>query len=218
MLKEQINKLQISMAKGEQELLSIRQVLIQMDVAGTSKPKEVAESNNSQLKEIQSVMDSMKIKEEQLREQLEEAKSWTQVVRGSSDTQRDDIEKQVRRQLREEKDRNDRTMNVIVKGLKDYGENETTKELARDFFKDELQWSGVIQQANRIGKWTEGGKNRHVRVTLEKLEDKSVLLRNKRFLKGTQIYLDEDLTITQQEERRKEWEKVKTARSEGKWA
>lgn len=58
----------------------------------------------------------------------------------------------------------------------------------------------------------------HVRVNLVSIEDKNRLLRNKKFLKGTQIYLDEDLTIEQQEERCKEWERVKATRNKGKWA
>ena len=40
------------------------------------------------------------------------------------------------------------------------------------------------------------------------------MLRNTGLLRGTQIYLDEDLAFSQQGEQRKEWEKVKTARSD----
>ena len=42
-------------------------------------------------------------------------------------------------------------------------------------------------------------------------------MRNKWFLKGTCLYIDEDLTIGQQEERRKEWERVKTIRENENW-
>lgn len=128
-------------------------------------------------------------------------------MNGPSGSQRDLIEKKVRRKIREENNRNVRAVNVIVKGLKDYDEKETTKELAKDCFRDELQWTGIIQQANKIGKWVKDGKSRHVRVTLANIEDKNRLLRNKKFLKGTQIYLDENLTIVQQEERCKNGKK-----------
>ena len=43
-----------------------------------------------------------------------------------------------------------------------------------------------------------------------------MILRNRGLLRGTNIYLDEDLT--QQEQQRKEWERVKAARSKGKCA
>ena len=44
------------------------------------------------------------------------------------------------------------------------------------------------------------------------------ILKNRGLLKGTHIYLDDDLTPEQQDERRKEWEKVKSTRDAGKWA
>lgn len=61
------------------------------------------------------------------------------------------------------------------------------------------------------------GRNIHVRVTLWSIEDKSKIQRNRGLLKGTHIYLDEYLTLTQQEEKRKEWEKVKSTSEVGKW-
>lgn len=81
------------MTKGQQELILIRQVLVQIEISNKNKSKGIEESNNSQIKDIQSVMDNMKIKGNQLRDQLEEAKSWTHVVRGPLDTQRDLVEK-----------------------------------------------------------------------------------------------------------------------------
>lgn len=77
---------------------------------------------------------------------------------------------------------------------------------------------GGIQHANKIGKNVGVGRNRHVRVTLRSIEDKSKILRNRGLLKGTCIYLDQDLTFTQQEEKRKEWEKIKSTRERGNWA
>ena len=46
----------------------------------------------------------------------------------------------------------------------------------------------------------------------------NMILRNRGLLRGTHIYLDEDLNFAQQEQQRKEWERVKVARSKGKWA
>jgi hypothetical protein len=81
-----------------------------------------------------------------------------------------------------------------------------------------LKWTRCIHQESRIGQKIEGGRDRHVRVILRNIEDKNMILRNRGLLRGTHIYLDEDLTFSQQEQQRKEWEKVKTTRSEGKWA
>lgn len=81
-----------------------------------------------------------------------------------------------------------------------------------------MKWTGHIQQANKIGKKIEGGRDRHIRVVLKNIEDLNAILKNRGLLKGTHIYIDEDLTFVQQEVQRKEWEKVKTTRNEGKWA
>jgi hypothetical protein len=43
-------------------------------------------------------------------------------------------------------------------------------------------------------------------------------LRVRKQLKGSNWFLDKDLTPNKLEERRKEWEKVKEARQHGKWA
>ena len=112
--------------------------------------------------------------------------------------------------MREERDKEEKMTNIIIKGLKDFGKKDKTDILARNFLKDELHWTGGIQQANMIGKIMELGRDRHVRVTLRSMEEKARILKNRGLRKGTRIYLDEDLTLAQQEGR-KEWEKVKSS-------
>ena len=48
--------------------------------------------------------------------------------------------------------------------------------------------------------------------------DKQTILINKHLLKGSHFFLEEDLTIMQQEEGKKELSKVRAARDEGKRA
>jgi hypothetical protein len=88
--------------------------------------------------------------------------------------------------------------------------------LERDFLKDKLKWTRCIHQASWIEHKIEGGRDRHVRVILRNIEDKNMILRNKVFLRGTCIYLDEELTLAHQAQKRKEWEKVKTWLKNGK--
>lgn len=45
-----------------------------------------------------------------------------------------------------------------------------------------------------------------------------MILRNRGLIRGTHIYLDEDLTLAQQDQQRKEWDKLKSTRNKGKWA
>ena len=101
--------------------------------------------------------------------------------------------------------------------MKDYGKNECTLDLARDFFKDKLQWQGKICQAWRVGK-PNGERARPIKVIMPSLHDKDIILSRKQFLRGSRFFLEEDLSVRQQEERRDEMTKVRAARDEGKRA
>jgi hypothetical protein len=120
-------------------------------------------------------------------------------------------------QDRESKERHDRATNIIIKGVKDYGKNECTLDLARDFLKDKLQWQGQICQAWRVGK-PNGERARPIKVIMPNLCDKEIILSRKQFLRGSRFFLEEDLTVRQQEERRDEMTKVRATRDEGKRA
>ena len=53
--------------------------------------------------------------------------------------QKEVIQKQVWRQIKEEKEIQERVVKIIIKGLKDYGECEKTKILTHDFLRDKLK-------------------------------------------------------------------------------
>jgi hypothetical protein len=55
-------------------------------------------------------------------------------------------------------------------------------------------------------------------VIMSGIHDKQILIGKKQLQGGSRFFLDEDLTIRQQEERREEMSKVRTARDEGKKA
>lgn len=66
------------------------------------------------------------------------SKTWAQVINnyakreGETNIQIDNM------QDRESKEKQDKATNIIIKGVKDYGKNECTIDLARDFLKDKL--------------------------------------------------------------------------------
>ena len=101
--------------------------------------------------------------------------------------------------------------------MKDYGKNECTLDFARDFLKDKLLWQGQICQAWRVGKFNRE-RARPIKVIMPSLHDKYIILSKKHLLRGSWFFLEEDLTVTQQEERREEILKVRAARDEGKRA
>ena len=104
-------------------------------------------------------------------------------------------------QDREIKERQDRATKIIIKRVKDYGKNECTLDLARDFLKDKLQWQGKIFQAWRVGKFN-GERVRP--IILPSLHDKDIILSKKQLLRGSRFFLEEDLNIIQQEEKMEE--------------
>jgi hypothetical protein len=101
--------------------------------------------------------------------------------------------------------------------VREYGKNECTLDLASEFLKDKLLWQGRICQAWRVGK-PSGERVRPIKVIMSSIRDKKILLGKKQLLRGSLFFLDEDLTIRQQEERREEMSKVRTTRDEGKRA
>ena len=70
---------------------------------------------------------------------------------------------------------------------------------------------------HEVGK-SSGEIARPIKVIMSSIRDKQILLGKKQLLRGSRFFLDEDLTIRQQEERREEMSKVRAARDEGKRA
>ena len=97
-LREQIQKLQFNMEKGEYELILLKkEVGEKRTAASTMGEGEPTEGDkNPQMKNIQDAIANMEIKENQLREQIEEVRSWANIVKGPTNTSIDNIEKQVR--------------------------------------------------------------------------------------------------------------------------
>ncbi len=117
----------------------------------------------------------------------------------------------------EGKERQNRAANIIIKGVKDYGKNECTLDLARDFLKDKSLWQGQICQAWRVGKFNDE-RARPIKVIMPSLRDKYIILSKKHLLRGSRFFLEEDLTVKQHEERREEILKIRETRDEGKRA
>ena len=59
---------------------------------------------------------------------------------------------------------------------------------------------------------------RPIKVIMPSLRDKYTILSKKHLLRGSRFFLEEDLTIKQQEERREEMLKVRVVRDESKRA
>ena len=131
--------MQVKMEIGQQEVTTLKQELEQMRITRVEKWELVKEEDTTRRQEIQLAFADLEAKENQLKDHIEEAKSWSQVVSGSSNKQKEIIEKQIKIQIKEEQDKWGKVANIIIKALRDFGENERTNILARDFLKDELK-------------------------------------------------------------------------------
>jgi hypothetical protein len=90
---------------GQQEVTALKQELEPMRITRVEKSELVKEEDTTQRHEIQLALANLEAKENQLKDWIEEAKSWSQVVSGSSNKQKENIEKQIKIRIKEEKDK-----------------------------------------------------------------------------------------------------------------
>ena len=110
-----------------------------------------------------------------------------------------------------------RRNNIIISGIEETSENENIEEVISSFFLDRLGVPDVqIQKATRLGR--KGGSNRLILVVMVSFGEKLKVLRQKQSLKGTKIYLNDDLTPDQRVKRKQLWQMCLQARRDGKSA
>jgi uncharacterized iron-regulated protein len=73
-----------------------------MRIIRVEKSELVKEEDTTQRQEIQLALIDLEAKENELKDRIEEAKSWSQVISGSSNKQKEIIEKQIKIQIKEE--------------------------------------------------------------------------------------------------------------------
>ena len=167
--------------------------------------KAVAQTNNHGVKGREEE------KERSIEKTWEKNVSKSSINLGEANTQGNTIHDD------EIRERKVRAENIIIKGVRDYGENEGTLDLARDFLRDKMLWQGRICQAWRVGKHSDE-RATPIKVTMSSTHDKQILLSKKQLLRGSHFFLEEYLTIRQQEETREEMLMVRVAKDEGKMA
>ena len=98
------------------------------------------------------------------------------------------------------------------------GGRKHTLAIAKTKLHNRLQIETIsLIEENRLGKLIEN-KERIIRVKVSSTEQKYKILSKTSSLKGSRIFINKDLILEDQVELRKEVQKVKEARKEGKWA
>ena len=98
----------------------------------------------------QIVLSEKKTKENKKTYISKEIKTRVEDTNGHKIEEKEDVSSR-RAQEREHKERKERETNFNIKGIRDYGKNESTFNLTRDFLREKLQWRGKICQATRVG-------------------------------------------------------------------
>ena len=75
------------MAIGQQEMTALKQDLEHMRITSVEKSDLEKVQDTNQMQEIQLALADLEAKENQLKDSIGEAKSWSQVVSGSSNKQ-----------------------------------------------------------------------------------------------------------------------------------
>ncbi len=98
-------------------------------------------------------------------------------------------------------------------------EQENTKSLSLKFFEEDLQIQGIhVSEAFRIGKKDQG--TRPILVRFANKDDKGKVMKQKFKLKGKFIWLNDDLTKEQLQDKKQEIAKFKEAKTKNqpvKW-
>ena len=121
--------------------------------------------------------------------------------------------------LDQERERNIRRCNVLLGNVPEQtGETfADVKDKVEGVFRDHLNVACHSTRVRRLGKKQEG-KNRLILVTLQSKEDKVTVLRAAKALRGSGIFLMEDLSKLERERRRTLVAEMKIARTAGKKA
>jgi hypothetical protein len=126
------------------------------------------------------------------------------------------IKEEMNKLIELDHERNKRALNLIIFGIKEQQE-EDTLAIVKEELKNKSQIDTTyLIEAKRLGKIIDH-KDRLIRVKVSCIDHKYSILSKSPSLKGSGIFINEDLIPEDQAELRKEVQKVKEARKEGKW-
>ena len=197
----------IELLENKMESMETRLQVIEKQNQDTNQPSQQGDVDN---------LESLKMKDmiKELEEKVNSRLTLNNVV-DKLDIKpiKDDMKKLIEL----DHERNKRALNLIIFGLKEEVD-EDTLALAQTKLHNRLQIETVcLTEATRLGKLTEN-KGRLIRIKVSSTDHKHDILSKTSSLKGTGIFINEDLIPEDQAELRKEVQKVKEARKEGKWA
>lgn len=141
---------------------------------------EMIKKQEELMEELKEMRKEMKRKEEKWEEEREQLISRIEILEN--------------RQESEEREK--KKNNIVVKGLSIENENENVKEKVEEFIKKEMKIETKLTKAMKINI---GTKSEMILAQVESWEMKRKIMEGKSKLKGTKIYVDNDLTKNERE-------------------
>jgi hypothetical protein len=127
------------------------------------------------------------------------------------------IKEEMNKLIELDHERNKRALNLIIFGIKEQQEEDTLAIVKEELNNKSQIDTTYLIEAKRLGKIIDH-KDRLICVKVSCNDHKYSILSKSPSLKGSGIFINEDLIPEDQAELRKEVQKVKEARKEGKWA
>lgn len=125
------------------------------------------------------------------------------------------VDVQMQAEFKEQQERQVNSVKIRMGGMPEnfYNTDKSFEEVFKDVEKytPGIEWNIYTWQAY-------GWRGNHIQITFREKEDRLEILRQANKLKGTKIWISEELTRNQLKERTRELVKVRVARKEGKWA
>lgn len=166
------------------------------------------------LEQIREIREELRIMREERKEDIErhraEREEWKSEI------------SEVRKELSfyktrlERMEARERENNIIFRGVEETQEQENTNEVVRNVIGNKMECANFkIGNAVRLGR-KEEGRIRPILVKAENKEEKTRIFRMRTKLKGTKIYVEDDLAREEREKRRGMLRRMQVLRGEGK--
>lgn len=182
-------------SSGEQEVFKRSRKIIRSPQKSTSTTEVTKESSMGDLKEIKDMMKTMM---DEIRSNTDENRKLRKEMREKEEKWETEKKELVGRieQLEskwERLEKEKRRCNIVVKGVK--FEEEVKEEAAKQFLWDKL---GVDVEVNRVIDINKNGKTVNI-LEMGNWNKKQKVMMNKNKLKGSKIYIENDLTLKERE-------------------
>lgn len=158
---------------------------------------------NRELKEIKKDKVEWKAEVEEIKKILKNNETMWQNKEMKWKEEKEELKKEIENlaNVVEQKERREIKNNVILKGLVE--EQGGSPEEIETVLKNAIRSNVSVIDSYRLGKRVDGGKPRPVLIKMRSWRDKRELFMRRRMFKNTNMFIDDDLTVTERQTQNK---------------